>query len=156
MMFQPPKPSLKPLFQAEVLVSEALEVGLTSAGQRRVIPIIGGTFQGDYLKGKILPGGADWQIVTTDGVALLEARYTLQTHDNALIYVSNVGVRYGSKEILQKMVAGEMIDPSQYYFRTTPRFETGAVQYAWLNHVIAVASGMRTREAVILDFYELL
>jgi hypothetical protein len=156
MTFQPPKPSLKPLFQVEVLVAEALEVGTTSAGQRRVIPIIGGTFQGDRLRGKVLSGGADWQIVTSDGVALLEARYTLQTHDNALIYVKNVGVRYGSKEILKKMVAGEIIDPAQYYFRTTPRFETGAAQYTWLNYVIAVASGVRTQEAVILDFYELL
>ena len=102
----------------------------------------------------MIPGGADWQLVTVNDVALLDARYTLRTHDDALIYVSNKGVRHGPVDILQKVAAGETVDPAQYYFRTTPRFETSAAHYTWLNHMIAVASGMRTRDKVVLEFYE--
>jgi Protein of unknown function (DUF3237) len=142
------------LFKAEIQVGDALEIGMNSFGQRRIIPIIGGIFEGEKLRGTVLSGGADWQIVTTDGVAWLDARYTLCTHDDALIYVSNVGVCYGPAEVLQQIARGETVDPSQYYFRTTPRLETGAVQYIWLNQVVAVASGMRTRDAVVLQFYE--
>ncbi len=154
MNFSPSVPVLTPLFQAEIKIGEILEVGMTSLGQRRIIPILGGTFEGERLSGTVIAGGADWQIVTTDGVALLDARYILRTHDDALIYVSNIGLRYGPAEVLQKVARGEMVDPAQYYFRTTPRFETGAMHYAWLNHLIAVCSGMRTREAVLLEFYE--
>jgi Protein of unknown function (DUF3237) len=149
-----PVPVLKPLFITHIHVAEALELGPTPTGKRRIIPITGGSFEGERLHGTILPGGADWQIVTGEGVALLDARYTLQTHDGALIYVNNQGLRYGPSEVMQKLANGEIVDPAQYYFRTTPRFETGAMQYAWLNRVIAIASGMRTKEAVILQFYE--
>jgi hypothetical protein len=151
-----PVPVLKPLFMAHIHVAEALELGSTQLGKRRIIPITGGTFEGEKLRGKILSGGADWQIVTSDGVALLDARYTLQTHDGALIYVNNQGLRYGPADVVQKLAKGETVDPSQYYFRCTPRFETGVLQYAWLNQVISVASGMRTKEAVVLQFYEVL
>lgn len=88
-----------------------------------------------------------------DGGATLEARYAVRTADGALIYVRNVGVRTGPPEVLARLGRGEPVDPATYYFRTTPRFETGAPRYAWLNHLVAVASAVRRPEAVILDFY---
>ncbi|MCA9839781.1 MAG: DUF3237 family protein [Trueperaceae bacterium] len=117
MPFRPPVPRLEPLFQAHVDVDDPLDVGAVATGQRKVIPITGGSFTGERLKGRVIPGGADWQIVAADGTAYLEARYTLKTHDEALIYVRNIGVRHGPKEVLRKIAAGEIIDPGQYYFR---------------------------------------
>jgi hypothetical protein len=100
-----------------------------------------------------VPGGADWQIVAADGTAFLEARYTLKTDDNALIYVRNIGVRHGPADVLAAIARGDDVDPAKYYFRAAPVFETGAERYAWLNRLVAVCSGVRTRDAVLLDFY---
>ncbi len=156
MKLQPVKPSLEFLFQANVKLGEAIHVSKTPLGERRYIPINGGSFTGKKLSGEVLPGGADWQLVRADGSAVLNARYTLLTDDNALIYVENRGVRWGEPGVLAKLARGEMVDPSSYYFRTTPQFETGAHQYLWLNDVIAVCSGVRLAEAVIIDFYAVL
>ena len=153
MSYAPPIPTLVHLMRAEIQLGTIEEIGVTPLGRRRVIPIVGGSFTGDRLAGEVLPGGADWQLVRPDGVALLDARYTLRTEDGALIYVNNQGVRSGPADVLAQLGRGEAVDPARYYFRTTPRFETGAAQYAWLNDLIVVASGMRQREVVVLDFY---
>ena len=102
----------------------------------------------------MLPGGADWQVIRSDGVADLDARYTLETADGALIYVRNRGYRHGPAEILRRLASGENVDPGRYYMRTTPRFETGDPRYAWLNRIICVASGARRRDAVELQVFE--
>jgi hypothetical protein len=136
-----------------VEIAEPLVVGDTPLGRRRINPITGGRVDGPRLQGVVLPGGADWQIVRADGGAVLEARYTIRTADSALIYVRNVGLRCGPPEILARLGRGEPVDPAAYYFRTTPRFETGATSYAWLNDLIAVGSAVRRPDAVILDFY---
>src|SRR6266850_1748214 len=145
---------LQPLFRAEITLAQPQELGDTPQGRRRIVPITGGTFQGPRLSGRVLPGGADWQIVRTDGVAQLEARYTLETADGALIYVRNDGYRHGPAEIMQKLAAGAAVDPSAYYMRTVPRFETGDARYAWLNAIVCVASGARRAAAVELDVFE--
>jgi hypothetical protein len=150
---EPPVPQLAHLCRVTVELAAPLELGATPLGERRIIPIIGGHFNGERLNGEVLPGGADWQLVRRDGAALLDARYTLRTTDGALIYVSNQGIRIGSPETLARLRRGEEIDPTTYYFRTVPTFETGATHYAWLNDLIAVCSGMRAASAVILDFY---
>ena len=129
-------------------------IGAVLTGERRIIPITGGHFEGAKLRGEIVPGGADWQIVAADGAAILEARYTLKTDDGALIYVRNLGFRHGPPEVLAAIARGEQVDPSKYYFRATPMFETGDKKYAWLNRIIAVCSGLRAKEEVLLDFYE--
>jgi hypothetical protein len=118
-----------------------------------VINITGGHFAGEKLHGDVLPGGADWQLVRPDGAALLEAKYTLRTADGALLYVTNLGIRHGPPELLARIAQGELVDPALYYFRATPRIETGAPHYAWLNDVMLVCSGARTADAVLLDFY---
>ena len=147
---------LQSLFRAEITLAPAQELGATPLGRRRIIAITGGCFRGERLSGDVLAGGADWQLTRADSVAELEARYTLQTTDGALIYVENRGYRHGPKEILERLAAGEAVDPSLYYMRTTPRFETGAPRYAWLNRVVCVAAGARRPAAVDLEVFEVL
>jgi hypothetical protein len=101
-----------------------------------------------------LPGGADWQVIRTDGTAELEARYTLETDDGALIYVLNRGIRSASKEVMGRLARGEKVHPREYYFRTTPVFETGAPKYQWLHRLVAVATGERLPDEVIITVYE--
>jgi hypothetical protein len=143
-------------FKAEVLVDKIMDLGITQHGNRRIIPITGGSFEGPSIKGTIIPGGADWQIVRQDAVAELEARYTLRTDDGALIYVVNRGYRHGPPEVMQRLAKGEPVDPKEYYFRATPVFETSVSKYSWLTKHIFVATGERKPGAVIIDFYKLL
>lgn len=145
---------LQPLMKVEVTLEPAQELGDTPLGRRRIIGITGGRFSGARLSGIVLPGGADWQLIRADGSAFLDARYTLQTGDGALIYVSNQGFRHGPKEAMARLAQGEEVDPALIYTRTTPRFETSAPQYAWLNRTLFVASGLRRRDSIELDFYE--
>ena len=146
--------TLAPLLRAEVTLAPPQELGDSPLGRRRIIPITGGSFRGEKLAGRVLPGGADWQVIRADGVAELDARYTLETDDRALIYVRNFGYRHGPAEVLQRLAAGEPVDPSLYYMRTTPRFETGAERYRWLNRLICVATGARRAAAVELEVFE--
>ena len=146
--------NLQHLFKAEISLAAAQELGATPQGRRRIIGITGGRFTGERLSGRVLPGGADWQVIRADGVADLDARYTLETSDGALIYVRNRGYRHGPAEVLKKLSAGEEVDPSLYYMRTTPLFETGDARYAWLNRIVCVATGARRAAAVELDVFE--
>jgi len=144
---------LEPLLRAEITLGTPQELGDAPYGRRRIIAITGGTFRGERLAGRVVPGGADWQIVRADGVAELDARYTLETDDHALIYVRNFGLRHGPPEVIGRLAAGEAVDASLYYMRTTPRFETGAERYRWLNGLICVATGARRAAAVELEIF---
>ena len=146
---------LEALLKAEITLAPPQDLGDAPLGRRRIVPITGGRFRGERLSGRVLPGGADWQIIRGDGVSQLEARYTLETDDGALIYVHNVGLRHGPPEVLAKLAAGEPVDPSRYYMRTTPSFETGDERYRWLNKLVCVATGARRKDAVELDVYEI-
>ena len=143
--------NLRPLFRAEITLAPPQELG-----RRRIIPITGGRFRGERLSGRVLAGGADWQVVRPDGVADLDARYTIETHDGALIYVRNKGYRHGPDEVIQRLRDGEAVDPKLYYMRTTPWFETGDARYAWLNRIVCVATGARLAAAVELEVFEVL
>jgi hypothetical protein len=147
--------NLQRLFKAEITLAAPQELGDTPQGRRRIIGITGGRFSGERLSGRVLPGGADWQVIRADGVADLDARYTLETQDGALIYVRNRGYRHGPAEVLKKLSSGENVDPSLYYMRTTPRFETGDARYAWLNRIVCVATGARRPAAVELEVFEI-
>jgi uncharacterized protein DUF3237 len=147
---------LRPLFDLQVELAEILSLGRTPLGERRIINITGGTFVGERLSGRILPGGADWQIIRADGAADLDARYTLETDSGRLIQVQSRGLRHGPPEILARVAAGEPVDPDRYYFRTALRFETSAAEFDWLNRVIAVARGARRPRAVQLNAFEVL
>jgi hypothetical protein len=145
---------LEPLMDVEVALEPIRDLGDTPLGRRRIIGITGGSFAGPRLSGRILPGGADWQLIRPDGVAFLDARYTLETADGALIYVNNKGYRHGPKEAMERLSRGEEVDPALIYMRTTPRFETSAARYAWLNRTICVGTGARRAASVELEFYE--
>jgi hypothetical protein len=147
-------PSLQLLYSSSVEVETPLELGKSPYGERRIINIKGGLFSGPKLAGRVLPGGADWQIIRYDGITEVEARYTLETDDGALIYVSNWGLRHGPREVMERLAAGEKVDPSEYYFRTTPIFETGSPHYQWLNSLVAIAAGQRLANEVIITVYE--
>ena len=142
------------LCKVEVTLEPARELGETPLGRRRIIGITGGKFTGPRFSGRVLPGGADWQVIRSDGVAYLDARYTLETGDGALIYVNNKGYRHGPAQVIERLARGEEVDPALYYMRATPWFETSAARYAWLNRTICVASGARRAAAVELDFFE--
>ena len=146
--------NLQPLLRIEVTLAPAQELGDTPLGRRRIIGITGGSFRGERLCGRVLPGGADWQVIRADGVADLDARYTLETDDGALIYVRNRGYRHGPADVLQRLARGEAVEPRLYYMRTTPIFETGDARYAWLNRIICVATGARRPAAVELEVFE--
>jgi hypothetical protein len=145
---------LQALFKADIELAPAQELGAGPLGRRRIIAITGGRFFGERLSGRVLPGGADWQVIRADGVAELDARYTLETADGALVYVRNRGFRHGPAEVLKRLAAGENTDPARYYMRTMPLFETGDERYAWLNRIVCVASGARRPAAVELEVYE--
>lgn len=146
---------LQLLLQAHITLAPPRELGETPRGQRRIIEITGGSFSGPRLYGKVLPGGADWQIVRADGVAYLDARYMLETADGALISVENRGYRHGPREIIERLARGEDVDPALYYMRTTPWFETSDARYAWLNRIVCVGTGARRADAVELEFFEI-
>lgn len=153
---EPPQPRLVLLYRAEIEVASPQLLGPTPAGERRIYPILGGGFDGERLRGRILPGGADWQVVREAAGHVemrVEARFTMETHDGALIYVQNQGIRRATPEQVSRMMGGEAVDPADYYFRMTPRFETGDARYDWLNGVMAVASGMRMPDTVVYDVY---
>jgi hypothetical protein len=131
-------PTLEFVFEVVASLEAPLQLGNTGMGVRRIIGVTGGTVAGPKLNGVVLPGGADWQIVRADGVTEISARYTLQADDGALIYVENPGIREATPEVIARINAGEIVDPSEYYFRTTPRLETSAEKYAWMNRRLFV------------------
>ena len=144
-------------FEAHVTVDKPLVVGTSARGLRRVVPITGGTVKGPKLNGRVVPGGADWQVVRPDDVLDVEAKYTLEADDGTLIMVTNKGVRHGPKEIIEKMARGEPVDPSQYYFRTSAQFEaTNDSKHAWLNRSVFIGVAERKAAAAIIRFYEVL
>ena len=144
------------VFEAAVTVAAPLDLGDTGGGVRRVVPITGGRVTGPMLKGEVLPGGADWQVIRPDGVTEIEAKYTLRADDGALIMITNPGVRHGPPEVMRRLAAGEAVDPSLYYFRTTPRFETSSPKYGWLRRHVFVASGVRMPDLVRISVFRML
>ena len=149
----PTLPRLEPICNARIAVAAPRSLGRVAGGERRIVDITGGEVSGPKLTGRILPGGADWQVIRDDGTAVLEARYTIEAADGALVYVRNYGYRHGPRDVLARIANGEEVDPALYYFRTAPAFETAAPQYDWLNRTVAVCSAMRTVDRVIIDFY---
>ena len=141
-------PSLDFVMELSVSVGQSQIVGETSRGLRRIVPILGGRFSGPRLAGTVLPGGADWQLIRSDGVAEIEARYVIQAEDGALISVVNAGYRHGPADVMARLAAGQPVDPSRYYFRTVPQFETASARHAWLGRTVHVGVGERHPDLV--------
>lgn len=146
----------QPIFTIHAEVDAIMQLGHTPVGDRRIINILGGPVSGPKLNGRVLPGGADWQIIRTDGAADIQARYTIETDTGALVLVSSEGLRHGPPDVIAQLARGETIDPSLYYFRTVMRFETSDPALGWLNRILAIAKGQREARAVRLDVYEVM
>jgi Protein of unknown function (DUF3237) len=144
------------VFTVTAEIAEVTVAGDIGHGVRRIIPIIGGEVRGERVNGKVLPFGADFQIIRPNELIDLEAKYAFETDDGAVVYVENKGIRFGSVDLLQKLKRGEPVDPKLIYFRTVPKFETGAENYRWLMQHIFVASAARHADRVIIDVHMVL
>jgi hypothetical protein len=139
-----------------VEVGDLTTMGDAPLGERRVVQILGGTFEGPQMRGTVLAGGADWQIARRDGALELDARYALKEERGGLVQVVSQGMRHGPPEVMARLGRGETVDPKDYFFRTIMRFETGAPELAWLNKTIAVGSAERKARRVELKAWRLL
>ena len=148
--------SSAPIFTVEAELDSMMTLGSTPYGERRLVGITGGTVAGAKLTGRILPGGADWQIVRSDGAADIQARYVIEADSGARIMVDSNGLRHGPSKVLEKLARGDTIDPALYYFRTAMRFETADPALAWLNRILAVARGERQARSVRLEVFEVM
>jgi hypothetical protein len=146
-------PTLEFAFEAQITLSQIYEVGETVYGKRRIIPIAGGTFVGPTFKGIILAGGADFQLIRKDGVTELEAKYALLEDDGTMIYITNKGLRHGPDEVIKRMANGEEVEPSSYYFRTSPVFELSPGPHDWLTRFIFIGEGIRRKDRVEVRFW---
>jgi len=149
-------PQFEFLMRIAADVGELMTMGGGPLGERRVVAITGGTFEGPALKGTIVPGGADWQIARADGVLDIDARYALRSDAGAHVRVVSQGYRHGPPEILAALGRGEEVPADSYFFRTVMRFETGDAGLQWLNRTIAVASAQRKARRVLLEAWRLL
>jgi hypothetical protein len=137
-----------------VTIHAPIEIGRISGNLRRMIPIASGEVKGPKLFGKVVSGGADYQMLRADGVSELEARYVIELNDGGLVYVENRGIRFGPPELMEKIRRGEPVDPALIYFRSTPRFETAAPGYEWLMRHLFLCSGARYPDRVELRFFQ--
>lgn len=155
---QPPTNSTAPpnliwTMTIDVDVAAPIEAGEIHGAERRIIPIIGGRFEGPQFAGSVLPHGADWQYTRSDGVLVLEARYTLRTTAGHIIGVVNRGFRHGAADLAARLSSGVAVPAADYYFMTAPSFETAAPELQWLSRTVFVAAGERTRDSVVLHVW---
>lgn len=143
------------LFKIALEVPPILDLGSTPYGARRIAQVVGGRFEGPKLNGKVL-GGGDWLLLRQDGVLQLDVRLALETDDRQLIYMTYKGFRHGPKDVIDRLNRGEKVDPSLYYFRATPYFETGSDKYGWINRICAIATGERTASGPIYHVFQVL
>ena len=148
-------PTLAFFADLEVQVGPPQESGRTARGVRRLVPILGGHATGAGWHARVLPGGADFQLIASATAAELDARYMLETDAGDLIYVRNRAVRSGPAEVIARLARGEPVDPAQVYFRCCPSFETASKPLAWINERMFVGTGARHPDRVMLRFFEL-
>ncbi len=143
-------------FTANVQLGEMRVLGRGPEGVRRFIPIIGGTVEGPDLTGRVIAAGGDSQIIRSDDVIALEARYMIQADDGTLLSVVNRGLRHSTPEIMARLAEGEPVKPEDYYFRTVAHFEAPVgSRYERFNKLLFVGTAERTAVAAIVHFYRI-
>jgi len=153
-LFSLPDPRLTPVYRLEATVGPPLDLGAIAQGQRRIVPLTGGSFDGPELSGTLVAGAsADWQTVLPDGTALGDIRYTLQTQAGELLYVQSRSVRHGPAEVLARLGRGEDVDPSEYTFRAATHIAAAAPALEWLNKGVFVTVGGRAPAGVVYETY---
>ena len=133
----------------------AAQIGGTPEGRRTIAPVTGGTFEGERVSGKVLPGGADWVRFRPDGAMMIDVRLTLQASDGALIYLSYNGRFLGAATAMAELAKGKTLDPNRYSLVTVAKFECGDERYAWLNDLIAVGRGEQSGFNPVYTIYEI-
>jgi hypothetical protein len=141
--------------QVRCEVGELVTLGMGPYGERRCVPLLGGSVQGPELNGEILPGGTDWQTLRADGALDIGAHYVIRSGDGALIEVQSNGLRHGPPDVMARLARGEAVDAAEYFFRTLMRFTTGHPAWLHLNKVMAIAAGRREARRVVLDVWRL-
>ena len=148
---------VRPLFVLLADVAPPIIVGNTPGVDRRIGIVTGGRFEGERLRGTILPDGSDWQAIRPgDGAWVLNVRMVLKTDDEYLITMTYPGIRRGPKEVLDRIARSEVVNATEYYMRITPLFETSSDKYGWLNNIMSVGIGHRLREGPIYHVFEVL
>jgi hypothetical protein len=148
--------NLELLLNIQVRVQDIVSAGPVPGGEVRVVPFEEGTFSGvaiPDLRGKLLPGGSDWQRVRNDGVVEIRAHYLLESDRGERIEVISEGLRHAPPGVLERIAKGEILPRHEYYFRTAIRFTTAAARLEQLNRTLAVSVGTRTQYGVDLDIY---
>ncbi len=151
----PAPPVLVPMTQIRCEVGALVTLGPAKYGERRYVPLGGGTVQGPELNGTLVEGGVDWQVQRADGVTDIAAHYVIRTTDGALVEVQSEGMRHGPAEVMARLARGEPVARDEYFFRTVVRFTTGAPAWLHLNKVLAIAVGQREATRVLLDLYRI-
>jgi hypothetical protein len=151
-----PQLSTKYVFSLSITVGAPIVAGDLGYGVRRIVPILGGAVRGEKVCGRIYPSGADFQIIRPNGFTELEARYGFETDDGAVVTIENIGIRFGPKDLLDRIAGGEVVDPSLIYFRSVPKFETGAAKYRWLMENLFIGVGARHPDRVEIDVHQVL
>ena len=146
----------KYVFRLAILVGVPIVAGDTGHGVRRIIPILGGEVRGEGIKGTNFPCGADFQTIRSNGFTELEAKYAFELDDGAIVYIENIGIRFGPKELLDRIAKGEIVDPASIYFRSVPKFETGSEKYRWLMENLFIGSAARHADRVVIDVHQVL
>ena len=146
----------RPLFRLREQVPPLYVVGQTPNAFRRIGVITGGSFEGEQLSGEVLSGGNDWQNVRPDSFTKLDVRLLLKTTDDALIVMTYHVLRCGPPAVMQALDRGETVDPTSYYFRMNPVFETSASKYDWMNRIICVGAGHRLADGPLYSIFEIL
>lgn len=149
-------PQLKHFASLRVEIATPQEIGAAQFGTRRVIPITGGTVQGNGWNGRVLTGGADFQRIVSPRLAELDARYVLESDDGETIFVQNRALRAADPEVTQKIIDGIPVDPSEVYFKCTPIFETSAERFQWITERLFIGTGVRKPDCVEIDFFEVI
>lgn len=144
------------LFTIKVTVAALHDVGAVPLGTRHIDILGSGQFEGPRLRGKVRQGGSDRKLFRADGAMMPDVRLVLETEDGALIFMHYTGIRYGSAQVMRRIAAGEVVDPSEYYLRSTPYFETAAPKYDWLNRIVAVGVGRRMPDHASYDVFQIL
>ena len=148
-----------PLFDIVVDLNPRLAFGDTPVGRRVLFGAAGGSFSGERLNGQVDAGGGDWALFRPNGEMALDVRLTLRTDDDELILMT-----YGGRWITPPEAKADMadpvkrfqVDPSRYYFRTQPLFETGSAKYGWLNDIVCVGTGYLVEGAVAYKIFEVI
>ena len=152
-----PPPALEHVCDLAVTIAPPVEVGHTPAGLRRMIQITGGTVTGLRLNGKVMAGGADFQLILGGGTqAHLDARYVIELNDGSRVFVQNTALRVASLENSQRIMNGQPVNPDEIYFRCQPKLEATTPQWAWLSESQFIGSGRRAPDGVYLSFYRVL